>query len=66
MNAYGIIRTKAKMSQAALAEKMNVPTYYISRIERAENPVPTLHYYENFKRIFKVSDEDIKAVKAIE
>lgn len=65
MNAYGIIRTKAKMSQSELAEKMQVPTYYISRIERAENPVPTLHYHENFKRIFNVTDEDIKAVKPI-
>ncbi|WP_086349913.1 helix-turn-helix domain-containing protein [Candidatus Enterococcus clewellii] len=66
MNAYGIIRTKARMSQADLAEKLQVPTYYISRIERAENPVPTLHYYENFKRVFNVTDEDIKAVRAIE
>lgn len=63
MNAYGIIRKRAKMSQAELAERMNVPTYYISRIERAANPVPTLHFQKNFEAIFNVTEEEIKAVQ---
>lgn len=64
MNAYRRIRRKNKMSQAELTERMQVPTYYISRIERAENPVPTLHFQKNFEAIFNVTEEEIKAVQA--
>ncbi|MFD1899220.1 helix-turn-helix domain-containing protein [Enterococcus termitis] len=63
MNAYMKIRRENKMSREELAERLQLPVGTIVCIEKATTPVPSMHFKENFKRIFNVTDSVIEAVQ---
>lgn len=63
MNAYMKIRRENKMSREELAERMQLPVVTIIRYENAANPVPSMHFKRNFKRIFNVTNEELRAVQ---
>ncbi|OJG96703.1 hypothetical protein RV18_GL001989 [Enterococcus termitis] len=51
------------MSREELAERLQLPVGTIVCIEKATTPVPSMHFKENFKRIFNVTDSVIEAVQ---
>lgn len=53
------IREKHNMSQEELAEKMLISESWVIVYEKP-GIMPSLHFTENFKRIFNVTEEEIR------
>ena len=60
MNIYKKIRCQNKMTIEDLAKEMGLPVQIITLYERCTNPVPTLHFKERFKKIFNVTEEELR------